>query len=382
MGQKEDFKNFFIIKRIEEDTNNKTLLEAIFNNKLRISLFIVFIVFLILIYKIFFSPINLTGLKDPNGFFQINNGESVNYIANELEKEKIIKSALIFKLYMKMSLGKDVAQAGIYKFTQNDSLVSVVRKIKNAEFAVSPVRVTIPEGSTNEEVAEIIARAFSNNPTALKGGENFSTENILSYMQDMQGYLFPETYFFLPNTSISQIITELRNKSYENLKDLFTQIKIKTENDSNSRLKIYSVDLKEIDLTSFFDDSTKSINQNKKLTIINDLGTTTLSIKNLLIMASYLEGEANNEKDMKLVAGVLWTRLKIGYFLQIDAATSTYKTKGFTKNSINNPGLVAIESAINPTKTEYLYYLTGNDGQTYYTKTYEGHLVNIKKYLR
>lgn len=382
MGQKDDFKNFFIIKRIEEDTNNKTLLEAIFNNKLRISLFIIFIAFLILIYKIFFSPINLEGLKDPNGFFQINNGESVNYIANELEKEKIIKSALIFKLYMKISLGKDIAQAGIYKFTQNDSLVSVVRKIKNAEFAVSPVRVTIPEGSTNEEVAEIIAKAFSNNPTTLKGGENFSTQNILSYMQDLQGSLFPETYFFLPNTSVSQIINELKNKFYENLKELFTDFKVKTEKDSNSTIRLYSADLKDIDITSFFDDSTRSINQNKKLTIVNNLGTTTLSIKNILIMASYLEGEANNEKDMKLVSGVLWTRLKIGYFLQIDAATSTYKTKGFTKNPINNPGLVAIESAINPTKTDYLYYLTGNDGQTYYTKTYEGHLVNIKKYLR
>lgn len=99
-------------------------------------------------------------------------------------------------------------------------------------------------------------------------------------------------------------------------------------------------------------------------------------------MASYLEGEANNEKDMKMVSGILWTRLKIGYFLQIDAATTTYKVKGLTKTPINNPGLVAIKAALNPIQTGYLYYITGNDGQMYYSTDYEGHLLNIKKHLR
>jgi cell division protein YceG involved in septum cleavage len=99
-------------------------------------------------------------------------------------------------------------------------------------------------------------------------------------------------------------------------------------------------------------------------------------------MASYLEGEANNEKDMRIVSGVLWTRLKLNYPLQIDAATTTYKIKGMTKNPINNPGLVALRSAIDSINTGNIYYITGNDGKMYYAKDYKTHLENINKYLR
>jgi UPF0755 protein len=388
MGQKEDFKNFFIIKKIEEDDNEKTLLEAILKNKMRIFLFIIIIFFGIFLYKNLFSKVDVTHLKDPNGFFQVENGDSINYVASELKDQQIIKSSLVFKIYMKLSFGKNVAQAGIYKISPNDTLVSIANKIKRADYAVPPTKVTIPEGSTNQEVAEIISNAFVSNQNAFLEKDDFSVSNIMNSLQNLQGYIYPETYLFLPNISLSEVVSSLKNKSYDSLKELFTELKNKTDKNDESldpkdlKIKLYSSDLKSIDLTSYFDDKNKSININKKLTIVNDIGTTTLSIHNNLIMASYLEGEANNDKDMKIVSGVLWTRLKIGYFLQIDAATSTYKNKGFTKSPINNPGMMAIKAALNPIKTGYLYYITGKDGEMYYSTDYEGHLLNIKKHLR
>ncbi|MFO0743650.1 MAG: endolytic transglycosylase MltG [Candidatus Paceibacterota bacterium] len=388
MGQKEDFKNFFIIKKIEEDDNEKTLLEAILKNKMRIFLFIIIIFFGIFLYKNLFSKVDVTHLKDPNGFFQVENGDSINYVASELKDQQIIKSSLVFKIYMKLSFGKNVAQAGIYKISPNDTLVSIANKIKRADYAVPPTKVTIPEGSTNQEVAEIISNAFVSNQNAFLEKDDFSVSNIMNSLQNLQGYIYPETYLFLPNISLSEVVSSLKNKSYDSLKELFTELKNKTDKNDESldpkdlKIKLYSSDLKSIDLTSYFDDKNKSININKKLTIVNDIGTTTLSIHNILIMASYLEGEANNDKDMKIVSGVLWTRLKIGYFLQIDAATSTYKNKGFTKSPINNPGMMAIKAALNPIKTGYLYYITGKDGEMYYSTDYEGHLLNIKKHLR
>ena len=388
MRQKEDFKNFFIIKKMEEDDNEKTLLEAILKNKMRIFLFIIIIFFGIFLYKNLFSKVDVAHLKDPNGFFQVENGDSINYVASELKDQQVIKSSLVFKIYMKISFGKDVAQAGIYKISPNDTLVSIANKIKRADYAVPPIKVTIPEGSTNQEVAEIISNAFVSNQNAFLEKDDFSVSNIMNSLQNLQGYIYPETYLFLPNISLSEVVSSLKNKSYDSLKELFTELKNKTDKNDESldpkdlKIKLYSSDLKSVDLTSYFDDKNKSININKKLTIVNDIGTTTLSIHNILIMASYLEGEANNDKDMKIVSGVLWTRLKIGYFLQIDAATSTYKNKGFTKSPINNPGMMAIKAALNPIKTGYLYYITGRDGEMYYSTDYEGHLLNIKKHLR
>ncbi|MEI6353023.1 MAG: endolytic transglycosylase MltG [Candidatus Nomurabacteria bacterium] len=382
MGQKDDFKNFFIIRKIEEDTESKTLVEALWNNKIRILILIAFVFVLVFIYKIFFASINLSGITDKNGFFQINNGESVNYVAEELKKENLISSTFIFKAYMRFSFGEDAAQTGIYKFTKDDNLLSIVRKIKYAEYAVSPVKITIPEGSNNYEIASIINQSFTENTNSYFEHDDFSTSTVLYSIQDLQGYLFPETYLFLPNTSLDQVVSGLKDKSYDNLKELFTNLKEITKENKNTNVKLYGSDLREIDLTAYFNDKTKTINLNKKLTIVNDLGTTTLSIQNILTMASYLEGEANNDKDMKMVSGVLWTRIKIGYFLQIDAASTTYKIKGFTKSPINNPGLVAINATLNPTQTGYLYYITGRDGEMYYAKDYETHLVNIKKHLK
>jgi UPF0755 protein len=121
-------------------------------------------------------------------------------------------------------------------------------------------------------------------------------------------------------------------------------------------------------------------------------------------MASLLEREANTAKDRRIVAGILWERLKIGMPLQVDAVFSyilekdayaplfedlkiespynTYLYRGLTPTPIGNPGIDAILAAAEPTKTKYLYYLTGKDGHMYYATTFAGHQSNREKYLR
>jgi UPF0755 protein len=99
-------------------------------------------------------------------------------------------------------------------------------------------------------------------------------------------------------------------------------------------------------------------------------------------MASILEGEAKTEGDMKIIAGILLTRLTKGMPLQVDVAKETYTAKGLPKVPLNNPGLVAIMAVLHPTFTDNLYYLTGNDGAMHYAKTFEEHKKNIKKYLK
>ena len=100
-----------------------------------------------------------------------------------------------------------------------------------------------------------------------------------------------------------------------------------------------------------------------------------------IIMASIVEAEVTTSGDKAHVSGILWKRLKIGMALQVDPAPETYKTTGLPKKPINNPGLVSIEAALNPQNSPYLYFMSGKDGKTYYAKTIEEHLANVKKYL-
>ena len=120
-------------------------------------------------------------------------------------------------------------------------------------------------------------------------------------------------------------------------------------------------------------------------------------------MASILQKEVRQPDTMKMVSGILWKRLSIGMALQVDAVFgyifnkptyspslddlavdslyNTYKYRGLPPGPISNPGLDAIEAALTPTPSKYLYYLTGKDGTMHYATTFEQHIDN-RKYLR
>jgi UPF0755 protein len=120
----------------------------------------------------------------------------------------------------------------------------------------------------------------------------------------------------------------------------------------------------------------------ENLILNSDIPQPLAGVEDVIILASLVEGEAKGENDMKLVSGVLLSRLSKGMPLQVDVDRETYRRKGLPASPINNPGLVAINAVLHPTVTDYIYYITGNDGQMYYAKTFEEHKKNIKKYLK
>ena len=128
------------------------------------------------------------------------------------------------------------------------------------------------------------------------------------------------------------------------------------------------------------------------------------SLSDIVIMASLVEKEARTSANRRIVAGILWNRLEknmplqvdavFGYInnrdtyspsltdLKIDSPYNTYVYKGLPPGPINNPGLDSLDAAVNPTKTDYFYYLTGSDNQMHYATTYAEHQANQKKYLK
>ena len=122
------------------------------------------------------------------------------------------------------------------------------------------------------------------------------------------------------------------------------------------------------------------------------------------MLASIIEREANSEESMGLVSGILHNRLAIGMALQVDASVAyglgksgadlitadldidgpynTYTRVGLPEGPIAAPGRMAIKAALNPTPSEYLYYITGRDGNFYYAKTLAGHNQNVINHLR
>ncbi len=260
--------------------------------------------------------------------FQVSEGETLNSVSVRLEDEHIVTSALFFRGWISV-LGQDKdIDLGVYEFDSKLSLPLVV-----AKFVRGPdeplLSVTIPEGHTTQEIAEAFKKAI---PSL-----SVDTFNELVRKDALDGYLFPSTYYPLPSFTEKDIIDKMKATFEREYAKHF----------QNEPFPAYV--------------STK---------------------RDVLSLAAILEGEAKTPEDMKIVSGILQRRLETGMRLQVDVAEETYRMSGLPKQPGNNPGIVAIDAVFHPTKTAYLYYLTGKDGRMYYAKTFEEHKRNIQKYLR
>jgi UPF0755 protein len=262
--------------------------------------------------------------------FTVNENESIRSISKRLEEEGYISSSLLFRTGVSF-LGKDrVISLGGYAFPKGYSLVQMITIFGKGRADFPLLSVTIPEGSTSFEVASILVKAA---PTL---SASVLHEIIAKYQAD--GKLFPSTYFLLPSYKEEDVVNLMLSTFMKKVGSLaISSAKIPTPLTSESEV---------------------------------------------LVLASILEGEANSEESMKIVAGILLSRLSKGMPLQVDVAPITYKQKGLPLVPINNPGLSAIASVLHATPSEYLFYITGNDGKMYYAKTFEEHKKNIKMYLK
>jgi len=244
--------------------------------------------------------------------------------AYTLEDVGVVRSSFALHVILKLRGDTGKLVPGEYLFEGRPSVFSVARRIAEGDFQTPQKRVTLPEGTTNVQMASLIKATFP----------DFDSKAFLASTTDLQGYLFPDTYFF-QSTSTEDIITILRRQ---------------------------------------FDVRTREL-QNQAAREGKDWN-------DVVILASILEEESNTDEDNRLIAGLLLRRLSIGMPLQVDVSLVTYERQGLPPAPISNPGIATIDAVLNPVDSPYLYYLTGRDGLMHYALTYDEHRDNIEKYLR
>lgn len=268
----------------------------------------------------------LVSLKSPlkeDKIIHISNNQNFNQIVNTLTKEKVINNSSLFNIFGKI-FNLNI-KTGDYLFKRNSSTLEIFYQLVTRNHRISPIRITIREGLSNDKMADILEQKLT----------NFDKEVFLKKSEDKQGKLFPDTYFFFPLTTEEEIV--------KTLTDTF-----------ESKIKQLSLEINNSDRT----------------------------LEEILIMASILEGEANGDKDNKIISGILWKRLSVNMPLQVDVDRETYDEKGLPEKPLNNPGLDSIKAALNPQESNYLYYLHDKEGKVYYAKSYEEHKRNINLYLK
>lgn len=294
--------------------------------------------------------------------FTIPEGATGSEVADVLHEQGVLRCGMVSGWLLRKDGLQDLIRAGTYQLTTN-MIPDTVFRILSSPTVGKTVRLTIPEGYRLTQIAERVQEELGISQKAFLVDANSGDWTLPPYLPKgtatTEGLLFPATYRFTKDgTTADDVIRLLLDDFKIEVKDLPWR---------NAR----------------------------------KLGVTPYQV---VIIASMIEKEAKVERDRPLIATVIYNRLKRNMPLGIDATLlyddptpdgelsesdlqydSPYNTRlhtGLPPTPIASPGIRSLEAALNPAKTDYLYYvLCGPDGHHRFAVTYQQHLQNVQACL-
>ena len=318
---------------------------------------------------------------------QIPEGANVQTIGSTLEKSGLIKHGVIFAFYAKYKNYSDL-KSGYYNLQKSMSTEDIIHELQKGGTAEAQepalANLTIPEGYTIDQMAQAVGQLQGDFKEPLTADaflakvqdENFISQEVAKYPSlleslptkesgvryRLEGFLFPATYSIKESTTIESLIDEMLAAMDKTLAPHYSTIKSKN-----------------------------------------------LTVNELLTIASLVEKEGAKTEDRKLIAGVFYNRLNLGMPLQsniailyaqgklgqkisladdagidtsINSPYNVYTNLGLMPGPVDSPSLDAIESSINQTKSENLYFVADvTDGKVYYASNKEEHDRNVAEHV-
>ena len=316
------------------------------NIKIGLGIALIILIGILSVYSIILSwNINC---QNPNRLITIPKGASAQSVASLLKEESCLQNVAIFKLALMITMNNRRIIPGRYNFKGISSIGQLVNMITSQ--SSDRIRVTLIEGWTMDQFVDELNKQLeidSYKFLRLCRDYNF-THSLDIDAPSLEGFLFPDTYILLKTYTEEDIIRVLVNQFTYNMQELKKQSSSKKNN-----------------------------------------------MREIATMASIIQGEAMYEDEMPIISSVYHNRLKKGMLLQadptiqyiipgkprrlfnkdleVDDPYNTYKYKGLPPGPINNPGLAALEAALYPVETEYLYFVSNGEGRHTFTHTADEH---------
>ena len=306
--------------------------------------------------------------------FEIEQGASVKEVSKALEKEGIIRNSKLFNFYLKF---KNVSgfKSGLYHVSKSMTLDEIIAELsgQGKDKDQNATKVLIREGEQLTDIAKEVEKSTK-----------YSAEDFMAKVQDedflrylvqkfpklltqsyngyqvkyvLEGYLYPATYDMNDSKTLQMLITEMVAKTDEIMSKYYDKI-----------------------LASDY------------------------TLQEIMAMASLIEKEGSKLEDRKKISSVFHNRIKENMKLQtdvsvqyalgehkealsledleVDSPYNLYQNYGVGPGPYNSPSEDAIVAAMEPEKTDYLYFLADiHTKEIYYAKTYEEHLELKAKYI-
>lgn len=293
--------------------------------------------------------------------FEVEKGQSVKDIALSLKNRGMIKKAWPFLLGYKIFYSSQSLKAGEYAIEFPISTKNILQVL--TEGSVFLHSITIPEGLIIEEIADLLdSEGFAEKEDFLQAASDPTPISSLDQKADnLEGYLFPETYRFAKGTTAGEIVSALVLQF----------------------MQVFNQDLRD------------------------RAGGMGMSTRDVVILASLIEKETSLPEERALVSAVFHNRLrkgmkldcdptiiyvlkKEGQFkdqlrtkdLRIDSPYNTYICAGLPPGPIANPGGESLKAALYPADIDFLYFVSKNDGSHHFSRTFREHQNAVNKYQR
>lgn len=292
----------------------------------------------------------------PDTTFVVHSGEHFGKINQRLFSEGLISDKRLFHYYAKHKNYLTKFRAGSFTIPRGSNMGQVLETLVNGQPNLTSI--TIPEGKNMYEIAKLFEAAGITSEKAFL--EAVIHPDLISMLSieatNLEGYLFPETYRFAPNTPARTVVKSM------------------------------------IDL---FNAKTKDINFDHPF----------LNKHQVVTLASVVEKETGAKWERPIIAGVFLNRLKKKMRLQSDPTTiygmwhryqgnirkadlleatpyNTYKIPALPTGPISNPSLAAIQAVLTPEEHNYLYFVSKNDGTHIFSATYKDHNKAVDDFQR
>ena len=284
----------------------------------------------------------------------IPNGATMRTAADSLDKAGVIGSPRAFRLYAKLRGADRGIRAGTYMLRRDASWGSVLASLRSGRGIVHTV--TIPEGFTLVQTESVLVRRLGLPPESVRVAvrDTAHLRRLDIPTPTLEGYLFPDTYFFPPGTSAQTAVRTMVRRFEQRWKPEW-----------NARLD-----------------------------------TMALSRHDLITLASIVEREARRAEERPVIAAVYWNRLRKGMLLQADPTVqyalpqyqrrllnkhltvkspyNTYKYPGLPPGPIAAPGAASLEATLRPANVPYLYFVAYPDGHHEFRVKAEEHQAAVR----
>ena len=296
------------------------------------------------------------GFDQKEEIFIVKKGTGLKSVATELERRKLIKSKDLFIFWALLKGGSRDLKAGEYSLNQSMSSITIFTILASGAVKTHPL--TIPEGLAAEQIADILAQkglVDKREFMALAMDKNLAASFQIDG-QSLEGYLFPDTYLLSRDIGAQQIIDLMIKRFW----DIFSNLKKGHE--------------------------------------------TPMSLREIVTLASIVEKETGLAEERPLIASVFLNRLKRRMRLESDPTViyglkdfdgnltkkdlqspspyNTYRNRGLPPGPIANPGRESLKAVINPAQTDYLYFVSRNDGSHYFSTTLREHNRAVIRYQK